>query len=129
MANWRNEAAQFVPELKVLTLHGPDRSERFTEIADADLVLTTYPLLVRDQGILLDVTDRHKGAGDDRRNGATWRVLKVAFRTVRRMGQIVPKRKRGIGSKYAHWDGCWNWWKPSVRGSYFARSGVKGTVE
>ncbi len=33
-----------------------------------------------------DVTDRHKGAGHDRRNGATWRGLKVAFRTVRRMG-------------------------------------------
>ncbi|CAI08256.1 hypothetical protein ebA3783 [Aromatoleum aromaticum EbN1] len=32
------------------------------------------------------VTDRHKGAGHDRRNGATWRGLKVAFRTVRRMG-------------------------------------------
>ena len=32
------------------------------------------------------VTDRHEGAGFDRRNGATWRGLKVAFRTVRRMG-------------------------------------------
>jgi NADPH-dependent 2,4-dienoyl-CoA reductase/sulfur reductase-like enzyme len=32
------------------------------------------------------VTDRHKGATDDRRNGATWSGSKWAFRTVRRMG-------------------------------------------
>ena len=53
MANWRNEAAQFAPDLKVLTLHGKDRAERFGEIAGADLVLTTYPLLVRDRETLL----------------------------------------------------------------------------
>ncbi|MCF8178686.1 MAG: DEAD/DEAH box helicase [Sulfuritalea sp.] len=53
MANWRNEAAQFAPGLKVLTLHGKDRAERFGEIAQADLVLTTYPLLVRDREVLL----------------------------------------------------------------------------
>jgi len=53
MANWRNEAAQFVPDLKVLTLHGPDRAERFAAIADADIILTTYPLLVRDRETLL----------------------------------------------------------------------------
>ena len=53
MANWRNEAAQFAPNLKVLTLHGKDRAERFGEIGQADLVLTTYPLLVRDRETLL----------------------------------------------------------------------------
>jgi superfamily II DNA or RNA helicase len=53
MANWRDEAAQFTPELNVLILHGKDRAERFGEIAAADLVLTTYPLLVRDRETLL----------------------------------------------------------------------------
>jgi SNF2 family DNA or RNA helicase len=53
MANWRNEAAQFTPGLKVLTLHGKDRADRFGEISGADLVLTTYPLLVRDRETLL----------------------------------------------------------------------------
>ncbi len=53
MANWRNEAMQFTPDLKVLTLHGADRFGRFGEIAGADIVLTTYPLLVRDQDTLL----------------------------------------------------------------------------
>jgi superfamily II DNA or RNA helicase len=53
MANWRDEAAQFTPGLNVLILHGKDRAERFGEIAAADLVLTTYPLLVRDRETLL----------------------------------------------------------------------------
>ncbi len=53
MANWRNEAAQFAPDLKVLTLHGPRRAALFAEIASADIVLTTYALLVRDQETLL----------------------------------------------------------------------------
>jgi superfamily II DNA or RNA helicase len=52
MANWRDEAAQFAPDLKVLILHGKDRARHFDEIAQADLVLTTYPLLVRDRETL-----------------------------------------------------------------------------
>ena len=46
--NWAAEAAKFVPTLKVLTLHGPGRAESFKDIAAADLVLTSYPLLGRD---------------------------------------------------------------------------------
>lgn len=53
MTNWKNEAEQFAPDLKVLTLHGKDRAARFGEIATSDIVLTTYPLLVRDQETLL----------------------------------------------------------------------------
>ncbi len=46
--NWKNEAARFAPDLKVLSLHGPERKSRFAEIAEHDVVLTTYPLLWRD---------------------------------------------------------------------------------
>ncbi len=53
MANWKNEAAQFTPDLKVLVLHGKDRADRFAEMAGADIILTTYPLLVRDREVLL----------------------------------------------------------------------------
>jgi SNF2 family DNA or RNA helicase len=52
LINWRREAERFVPDLKVLTLHGLDRKSRFGEIAGHDLVLTTYPLLARDHAIL-----------------------------------------------------------------------------
>lgn len=54
LPNWAHEAAQFVPDLKVLTLHGPNRAAHYDAIEAADIVLTTYPLLVRDQEVLLE---------------------------------------------------------------------------
>lgn len=52
MGNWRQEAEKFTPELKVLTLHGADRAAYFDQIKQHDLVLTTYPLLARDEAVL-----------------------------------------------------------------------------
>ncbi|MEA3330758.1 MAG: DEAD/DEAH box helicase [Campylobacterota bacterium] len=49
IANWKNEAKKFTPNLKVLSLHGNDRAERFDVIDEYDLLLTTYPLIVRDE--------------------------------------------------------------------------------
>ncbi|WP_158681626.1 DEAD/DEAH box helicase [Microbulbifer pacificus] len=46
--NWVREAAQFAPQLNVILIHGPDRAANFDEIEHSDLVITTYPLLVRD---------------------------------------------------------------------------------
>lgn len=54
MFNWQAEAKRFSPELKVLLLHGVDRKERFDSIAEYDLILTTYPLIVRDKHVLLE---------------------------------------------------------------------------
>ncbi len=53
--NWLAEAARLAPELRVLSLHGPDRAQRFAEIGDDDLVVTTYALLARDADHLLPV--------------------------------------------------------------------------
>ena len=47
--NWRDEAARFTPSLCVLSLHGSSRAQRYGEIANADVVITTYALLVRDR--------------------------------------------------------------------------------
>jgi superfamily II DNA or RNA helicase len=52
MANWQSEAARFAPGLRVLLLHGKDRAAQFDGIAAADLVLTTYALLPRDEETL-----------------------------------------------------------------------------
>ncbi|QOY95129.1 helicase [Massilia sp. UMI-21] len=52
MGNWQAEAARFAPGLRVLLLHGKDRSAQFDQIGHADLVLTTYPLLARDEEAL-----------------------------------------------------------------------------
>ena len=51
--NWSSEAARFVPDLRVLVLHGADRAAGFERISEHDLVLTTYPLVWRDEEALL----------------------------------------------------------------------------
>ncbi len=53
MSNWRREAEQFTPSLKVLVLQGPDRHLNFENISKHDLILSTYPLLARDEEELL----------------------------------------------------------------------------
>jgi hypothetical protein len=46
--NWAFEAQKFTPHLKVLMLQGKERAADFDQIAAADVVLTSYPLLTRD---------------------------------------------------------------------------------
>ncbi len=48
LGNWQAEAQRFTPQLKVLVLHGPRRTQQFAQIATAHLVVTSYPLAVRD---------------------------------------------------------------------------------
>ncbi|MFV2054952.1 MAG: DEAD/DEAH box helicase, partial [Thiohalomonadales bacterium] len=52
MGNWRREAQKFAPRLKVLVLQGPNRQSLFGQMLDHDLILSTYPLLVRDEAVL-----------------------------------------------------------------------------
>ena len=52
--NWCSEAKRFAPVLKVLTLHGPDRAAKFSQIALHDVILTTYALLFRDEDALAE---------------------------------------------------------------------------
>jgi SNF2 family DNA or RNA helicase len=49
MTNWVEEANRFAPDLKVLMLQGKERVDLFDQIDQADLVLTTYALLPRDE--------------------------------------------------------------------------------
>jgi SNF2 family DNA or RNA helicase len=55
MVNWYQEAERFTPALKILTLHGSERKPHFNRINEYDVVLTTYPLLIRDQETLLSL--------------------------------------------------------------------------
>ncbi|WP_394788586.1 DEAD/DEAH box helicase [Rhodoferax sp.] len=70
--NWQAEAQRMAPGLRVLTLQGPERNSLFTQMADYDLVLTTYPLLWRDMDrlanqrfhlVILDEAQMVKNAG------------------------------------------------------------------
>ncbi len=46
ITNWRLEATRFAPSLKIAVLHGQSRDHNNLE--GADLILTTYPILLRD---------------------------------------------------------------------------------
>ena len=50
--NWQAEAQWMTPSLRVLALQGTERAERFELMSEADIVLTTYPLLWRDLAYL-----------------------------------------------------------------------------
>ncbi|WFB35386.1 SNF2-related protein [Kiritimatiellota bacterium B12222] len=46
--NWQAEAAKFTPKLRVAVLHGPQRPKSVAELPEADLYLSSYPLVIRD---------------------------------------------------------------------------------
>lgn len=48
LPNWQAELARFAPQLKVLALAGSDRQRARRQLAQADVVLTTYPVLARE---------------------------------------------------------------------------------
>ena len=76
VGNWKREAARFVPDLKLLVLHGPDRRQRFSEIPNHHLVLTTYPLLNRDHEALFGHDyDTAIGAVQVGRSGVYFRAV------------------------------------------------------
>ncbi len=49
IGNWSRELRRFAPGLRVLELRGADRHRRRNEVPDHDVVLTSYPLIVRDR--------------------------------------------------------------------------------
>ena len=52
LPNWQSEIARFAPSLSLLLWHGPDRHDSQRNIVGHDIVLTSYPLLVRDEKML-----------------------------------------------------------------------------
>ena len=51
LPNWQAEIVRFAPALSSLLSHGPDRHDHHDTIAANDIVLTSYPLLVRDAAV------------------------------------------------------------------------------
>ena len=51
LPNWNAEIARFAPSLSTLLSHGPDRHDGHAMIAGHDIVLTSYPLLMRDSPV------------------------------------------------------------------------------
>jgi SNF2 family DNA or RNA helicase len=50
--NWRNELHRFAPSLSCLCLYGAKRQQHFKSVAKHDVVITSYPLLIRDEAAL-----------------------------------------------------------------------------
>ncbi|MEA2047078.1 MAG: DEAD/DEAH box helicase [Campylobacterota bacterium] len=49
IGNWKSEIEKFTAELSYLELYGIERAEKFKEIANHDIILTTYQLAQRDE--------------------------------------------------------------------------------
>jgi superfamily II DNA or RNA helicase len=50
--NWSREIERFAPSLKTMIWHGADRHEQRDALDDAEVVITSYPLLRRDEELL-----------------------------------------------------------------------------
>jgi superfamily II DNA or RNA helicase len=49
VGNWLREVGRFAPGLRAVVLHGSDRRSRWAEVAQAQVVITTYAVVVRDE--------------------------------------------------------------------------------
>ncbi|MCO6485175.1 MAG: DEAD/DEAH box helicase [Saprospiraceae bacterium] len=58
LTNWATELARFAPDLRVLLHRGADRQRRADTLQEADVVITSYPLLVRDEDLFLQTAFR-----------------------------------------------------------------------
>lgn len=52
LENWRREIRKFAPGLKVLKHHGPFRTGRPADLAEYDVVVTSYDVVVGDNSLL-----------------------------------------------------------------------------
>ena len=49
MGNWAREVRKFAPHISVVEYHGAQRATVYEDICGADVVLTSYPILIRDE--------------------------------------------------------------------------------
>jgi superfamily II DNA or RNA helicase len=57
--NWLREMDRFAPSLRHALWHGAERKERQDELEDADVVVTSYALLRRDEELLKEIDWRY----------------------------------------------------------------------
>jgi SNF2 family DNA or RNA helicase len=116
MGNWRDETARFAPSLKTLVLHGANRADRYDEIGDHDLILTTYPLLPRDRDRLLQfefgllVLDEAQAIKNPRSQAA--KVVRE-LRAERRLAMTGTPLENHLGELWAQFDAI----EPGLLGS------------
>ncbi len=52
--NWQREIAKFAPQLSVLAIHGTERHTLWEKVPTSDVVVTSYPILCRDEDKFTD---------------------------------------------------------------------------
>ena len=52
VSNWDREIAKFAPSLRVHVFHGSDRHASWDKAAGADVIITSYPILCRDEELV-----------------------------------------------------------------------------
>lgn len=86
LGNWQNEAARFTPTLSILQVYGAKRRPLFEQLQAHDVIVTSYPLLVRDLPlyrlqdfslVVLDEAQHIKNAGSQAAQSV--RALKREF--------------------------------------------------
>ncbi|MBN1960464.1 MAG: DEAD/DEAH box helicase [Deltaproteobacteria bacterium] len=53
--NWQRELQRFAPTLRTIISHGPQRNDLWQRAKHCEVVLTTYPIVLRDQNILSEL--------------------------------------------------------------------------
>jgi len=59
VGNWLKEANKFAPSLNVVVIHGNKRQQLLDHISEFDVVITTYPLMLRDESIYSEYVFEH----------------------------------------------------------------------
>ena len=103
VGNWTAEAARFTPDLRVVVHHGARRAaadEIAAEVADADVVVTTYGTAVRDvealAGRVVGARRARRSAGDQEPRQR--HVAAAAPHLRRAAGSRSPVRRSRTGS-------------------------------
>ena len=55
VGNWKREIERFAPQLTIGVHHGPDRHAGLANLANHDIIITTYPMVVRDRDELAKI--------------------------------------------------------------------------
>jgi superfamily II DNA or RNA helicase len=53
--NWSRELERFAPSLNVVVYHGPKREAVASRLSTAQVIVTTYPVLIRDQAMFSEL--------------------------------------------------------------------------
>jgi superfamily II DNA or RNA helicase len=124
VGNWQAEAAKFTPGLRVVVHHGASRTSASglaAEVAEADIVITTYGTAVRDVEALAKLSWRHvildeAQAIKNTASDTSQQLRRIAART--RLALTGTPIENGLGDLWSILDYC----NPDLVGSRAAFS-------